>query len=522
MHHFSDMKRPFLLAAAVLAAAALAARVIAQAPPPANAVLEAIRREGTEDSQLEPLAQALLDSIGPRLTGSPGAAAAHVWAVAQYRAWGIEARSEKYGTWTGWRRGITHVDLREPRVRSLEGTLLAWSPGTGGPLEGEAVVLPAAASRAEFEAWLATAKGKWVLVSAPQRTCRPPETWERWATPEGLERMRRERADIDAAWARRVAMSGADARWLPVRLEEAGVLGVLSAPRSGGWGAHPVLNAWTLRAPMLGLGCEDYGLVFRLAENRQGPVLRIDAEGKFDGDVDVFNTLAVIPGSEEPEEYVVLSAHLDSWDAASGATDNGAGTVAVMEAMRILKELVPRPKRTIMAGHWSGEEQGLNGSLAFADDHPEVVRGLHALFNLDQGTGRVTRVSMQGLPGAGARFASWFSRVPTDLGGGVEVSAPGVRENGGSDHAAFVCRGAPAFNLESLEWDYRGYTWHTDRDTYDKLVFDDLRANAVLLAMLAYLASEDPEPLPQASEPGPGACRQPARSMVEFLENLLH
>ena len=505
-----------LFAAFVLAAPA--APSAAQAP--ADAVLEAIRREGGEGSRLEALAQALLDSIGPRLTGSPGEAAAHAWTVARYREWGIDARSEKYGTWTAWRRGATHVDLRAPRVRTLEATLLAWSPGTNGPVEGEAVVIPPAASAAEFEAWLPSAKGKWVLVSAPQPTCRPMESWERWATPDALERMKRDQAEADSAWARRLAATGTGARWLPMKLEEAGVLGVLSTGGSAGWGAHPVLNAWTLRVPMLTLGCEDYGLVFRLAENRQGSVLRVNAEADFGGDTDVFNTVAVIPGTEKPDEYVVLSAHIDTWDAASGATDNGAGTAAVMEAMRILKAVYPRPRRTIIAGHWSGEEQGLNGSLAYAADHPEVVRGLQALFNLDQGTGRVTRVNMQGLAGVGDRFGRWLARVPREMGSGVEIQSPGEADSGGSDHAAFACRGAPAFNLESLPWDYRGYTWHTDRDTYDKLVFADLRANAVLLAMLAYAAAEDPERVPHAPAVE-GACRQPARSMVEFLEKLL-
>ena len=517
MRDRSESKRAAVVAAA-LALAALAGPAAAQ--DRTGGVLEAIAREAAEGSRVEPLAQALMDSIGPRLTGSPGEAAAHAWAVARYREWGIDARSERYGTWTEWRRGITHVDLVRPRVRSLEATLLAWSPGTSGPVEAEAVALPAAATREEFDAWLAGAKGKWVLVSQPPLTCRPAESWTRWAVPEAAARMERARAEADSAWARRVAATGAKARWLPIRLEEAGVAGVLSTGGSEGWGAHPVHNAWTLRVPMLGLGCEDYGLLFRLAENRQGPVVRVDARGEFGGDVDVSNTVATIPGAERPGEYVVLSAHLDSWDAASGATDNGSGTVAVMEAMRILRRVLPRPRRTIVAGHWSGEEQGLNGSLAFAADHPEVVRGLQALLNLDQGTGRVSRVSMQGLAGAAAPFGRWLARVPAGVARGVEVVSPGEPEDGGSDHAAFVCLGAPAFNLESVPWDYRGYTWHTDRDSYDKLVLDEVRANAVLLAMLAYLASEDPERVPHAAA-APGACRRPARSMLEFLEALL-
>jgi Zn-dependent M28 family amino/carboxypeptidase len=271
---------------------------------------------------------------------------------------------------------------------------------------------------------------------------------------------------------------------------------------------------------MLDLDCEDYGLLFRLAGNGR-PMLRVDAGAEFGGDVPLFNTLAVIRGVEKPDEYVLLSAHLDSWDGASGATDNGSGTVVVMEAMRLLRQAYPRPRRTILVGHWSGEEQGLNGSLAFAADHPEVVRGLQAVFNQDQGTGRTRIVSMQGLTGAEAHFRRWLSRVPPQLGVRVELVTPGTADASGSDHASFVCRGAPAFNLESVEWDYRTYTWHTDRDTFDKLVPDDLRHNAVLTAMLAYLASEDPDRVPRERTAGPlPVCRKPARSMVEFFESL--
>jgi len=249
-------------------------------------------------------------------------------------------------------------------------------------------------------------------------------------------------------------------------------------------------------------------------------VVRVDARAEFGGDVPVSNTLAVLPGSARPDEYVVISAHLDSWDGAAGATDNGSGTVVAMEAMRILRAVLPRPARTIVAAHWSGEEQGLNGSLSFAADHPEVVGGLQALFNLDQGTGRVARIAARGAPDAAERARRWLSRLPPGLAGSVAAGPPPDDEAGSSDYAGFACRGAPAFNLESVEWSYRTYTWHTDRDTFDKLDFDDLRASAVLAAMLAYLASEDPERVPHAPAEG-GACRTPSRSMLEFLEKLM-
>jgi hypothetical protein len=230
--------------------------------------------------------------------------------------------------------------------------------------------------------------------------------------------------------------------------------------------------------------------------------------------------IAELRGREKREEYVVLSAHLDSWDPASGATDNGTGTVVMMEAMRILKAVYPNPRRTIIAGHWNGEEQGYNGSGSFAVDHPPVVAGLQALLNQDSGTGRIEAISMEGFSGAGPVFRRWLARLPSDVAGGVQLADPGTPGRG-SDQASFTCRDAPAFSLRSRNWNYETYTWHTDRDTFDKLVFDDLRNNAMLVAMLAYLASEEPERMPRARATAAGAsdampsCRRPARSWDE-------
>jgi hypothetical protein len=170
----------------------------------------------------------------------------------------------------------------------------------------------------------------------------------------------------------------------------------------------------------------------------------------------------------------------------------------MMEAMRILRSVYPQPKRTIVAGHWSGEEQGLNGSRAWREDHPEVVEGLQALFNQDNGTGRIVNLSMQGLTGVAPFFRRWFARMPPELVAEIRTDDPGMPSGGGTDNASFVCAGAPAFGLGSLSWDYGTYTWHTNRDTYDKIAFDEVRRNATLVAMLVYLASEEAERLPRA------------------------
>jgi Zn-dependent M28 family amino/carboxypeptidase len=165
----------------------------------------------------------------------------------------------------------------------------------------------------------------------------------------------------------------------------------------------------------------------------------------------------------------------------------------MMEAMRILKKVYPSPKRTILVGHWGSEEQGLNGSRAFVEDHPEIVKGIQAVFNQDNGTGRVVNLSGQGFLHSYEYITRWLSRVPDSIRNGVQTTFPGSPGGGGSDFASFLAVGAPAFSLSSLSWSYGNYTWHTNRDTYDKIVWDDLRSNAILTAVLAYMASEDPQ-----------------------------
>ena len=476
-------------------------RVPAQ-PEIREPTLQRIWEIGMEDSHVASLAQVLMDSVGPRLTGSPRQEAASDWAVKMYGSWGVEARNETYGTWRGWRRGITHVDLLEPRVRTLEATMLAWSPGTDGPVEAEVVTIPALRGPGDLREFLTRVEGRFVLVAFPEPTCRPDDNWEEWATPESLARMRGSRdqaRELFESGLRSAGVGGGSSpeRTLGPMLEAAGAAGILTSRWSEGWGVQKVFRAATDEVPTIDVACEDYGLLHRLASNGQGPRVRIEAEAEHLGDVPVANTIAVITGTELPNEYVLLSAHFDSWDAASGATDNGTGTVTMMEAIRILKEAYPAPRRTIMVGHWNGEEQGLNGSRAFAHDHPEIVQGLQVLLNQDNGTGRAARISMQGLVGPYAYFQRWLSNVPTEITQHITLGELGTPGGGGSDYASFVCAPAPAFSLSSLSWDYGTYTWHTNRDTYDKVSIDDVTMNATLTAMLAYQASEDPDRLPR-------------------------
>jgi Zn-dependent M28 family amino/carboxypeptidase len=229
-----------------------------------------------------------------------------------------------------------------------------------------------------------------------------------------------------------------------------------------------------------------------LTEDGSNPRLTLNLDAELLGERPVFNTVAMIRGTEKPDEYVVLSSHFDTWDGASGATDNGTGTLMMMEAMRILKQVYPRPKRTIISGHWTAEEVGTHGSRAFAEDHPEVIKGMQALFNQDNGTGRIVQIGGAGLPNAAEHLTQWLAQLPAPFREQINYQGPGRPAGRGSDDASFACHGTPAFNLGALGWNYGNYTWHTNLDTYDKIVFDDLRGNAAIAAMLAYLAAEDP------------------------------
>lgn len=457
-------------------------------------IIDQIVQEANEHSQLEQLGQELMDGIGPRLVGTPQMKQAHDWAVNTYAKWGIPARNESYGTWRGWERGITHIDMLSPRIQSLKGTQLAWNPSTSKKgVTAEVVVLPMVKDSIAFANWLPAVKGKLVMVSKLEPTGRPDYNWEEFATEESFEKMKKERTAANKAWRENMRNTGYTSRTIHQALEKAGAAGIISSYWSKGFGVSKIFSARTKKIPTVDLELEDYSMVYRLAARGEKPKLTIVAQSKELGEVPTFNTIAEIKGTEKPEEYVILSAHFDSWDGGTGATDNGTGSLVMMEAMRILKKVYPNPKRTILVGHWGSEEQGLNGSRAFVEDHPDIVKNVQAVFNQDNGTGRVVNISGQGFLHAYDYVGRWLHEVPQDISQHIETNFPGTPGRGGSDYASFVAAGVPAFSLSSLSWSYSNYTWHTNRDTYDKIIFDDVRNNAILTAILAYMASEDPE-----------------------------
>ena len=457
-------------------------------------VVEKMIDEVYNNSQVEKLSHELFDVIGPRLVGTPQMKNAHDWAVNKYESWGIKSYLHQWGVWRGWERGITHIDMLKPRVRTLAGRQLAWSPSTSKRgVTAELTKIPQINNKEDFDEWLKTVKGKFILVSQNQITGRPDSQWEEYSTEESFEKMKKDRDKISEDWYSNIRKSGYGYRDISKAFEDAGAVGLISSYWSKAFGANKVFSARTDKIPNVDLNLEDYTMLYRMVENGINPTVKIISTSTEHGVVPTFNTIAEIKGVEKPNEYVILSAHFDSWDGSQGTTDNGTGTIVMMEAMRILKKFYPNPKRTIMVGHWGSEEQGLNGSRAFVEDYPKIVENTQAVFNQDNGTGRVVSISGQGFLNSYDYLSRWLSAVPQDVTKHIETDFPGMPGSGGTDHASFVAAGVPAFNLSALDWEYWNYTWHTNLDSYDKIVFDDLKNNVILTAILAYKASEDNE-----------------------------
>ncbi|MBS1746379.1 MAG: M20/M25/M40 family metallo-hydrolase [Bacteroidetes bacterium] len=465
-------------------------------PPPKqnlDPIVQKMMDEENNNSQLKQLAHELLDKIGPRLVGTPKMQQANDWALAKYKSWGIDARNEKWGEWRGWDRGISHIDMISPWVKTLAGTQLAWCPSTKGKtISADVIILPDLADSLAYVNWLPNVKGKFVMISMQQPTGRPDADWKEYGLEESTKKMNAERDSLTSAWRKRISKTSYNTRTLPVALEKAGAAGIITNYWSKEYGADKIFAAYTKTIPTVDISLEDYGLVYRLVEDGTPVKLNILTDSKETGVQPTLNTIGEIKGVEKPNEYILLSAHFDSWDGGTGATDNGTGTLVMMEAMRLLKQFYPNPKRTILIGNWGSEEEGLNGSRAFAEDHPEIMKGLQASFNQDNGTGRIEEISGEGFLNAYEYLQRWLDAVPNDLKKDIKTTFPGTPSRGGTDNASFVAAGAPGFSLESLSWGYFSNTWHTNLDTYDKLVFDDIQKNVILTAILAYMASEDP------------------------------
>src|SRR5262245_24452879 len=267
--------RPHRLIACIAALVAIAQPARGQDNPTGDPVVQRIYDEGMKRSQAARLAQVLMDSIGPRLTGSPANRAANDWLLRTYKGWGVDAKNEQYGTWRDWTRGLSGLEPVAPPRRVLEATMHAWSAATpaGGVTADVALIPPASVlgDSAGFARWVATTKGKLVLLSAPLTSCRPDSDTKAWADSAVYQRARAQRDSAAADWTARWAVGKANTRSAPALLERAGAAGVLSNSWSRGWGVDKIQSARARTIPSFDVSCEDYSLLARLAANDQHP-----------------------------------------------------------------------------------------------------------------------------------------------------------------------------------------------------------------------------------------------------------
>jgi hypothetical protein len=511
----------------------------------------------------------LTDLNGPRLTGSPGQRKAADWAVRTLKDWGIaSARLESWGTFgRGWSLERFSMNLREPVYAPFAGIPKAWSSGTPGIVTGDVVLAPlfteaelerfenrdpgklAARIRRYAEENKGKLKGKIVLITPPRELAEPtaaeseryddkalakiaeapepiaaaPVEWPILSLPDDPNKSRRflegmPTEVVEDLWAERRRIGDR----LNAFFKEEGVLAVLSGDSRGKGGIFfaEAGGSWEAAAPVpppiVSLPPEPYDRLCRLTERKVAVKVEIDAQVKFyDDSPEGIDVVAEIPGGSKKDEIVMLGAHLDSWHSGTGATDNAAGSAVALEAMRILKSLDLPMDRTVRLALWSGEEQGLLGSRGYVRNHfgdpitmelrPEHAK-LSGYFNLDNGTGKIRGVYMQGNDMMRPIFEAWLKPFK-DLG----VTTISIDDTGGTDHLSFDSVGLPGFQFIQDPLDYGTRTHHSDLDVYDHIQAGDLMQASAVLASVVYDAATRPAMLPRKPLPKP----LPKRKSVE-------
>jgi carboxypeptidase Q len=490
----------------------------------ADDVATRIRAEGLAHSEVMALAAHLTDVTGPRLTGSASFRAAQAYAVAELTGWGaVRARVEPWGPFgRGWQLDHLEVSLTAPGYAPLLAYAKAWSPGTGGPLTGEPVLLNVTQPD-ELAAYRGTLRGRIVLFgparSIPAAT--PPARLSdedlaqlaiRPTGPTGFQPTPAQRATAELyhrKW--QLLYEEQPALVIEASSGPSGSVYVTASEMPTDAAGQPIGQPWDAHPPrvlpQMVMAAEPYNRLARLAAAHVPFAVRADLGVSFeDRDLMSGNVLADLPGTDQAREVVMFGGCLDSWHTATGATDNAAGAAVVLEAMRLLRAVGARPRRTIRLALWSAEEQGALGSKAYvvahlghrvmgADGQVTVSRGaeyddLDGYFNVDWGPGRLRGLYLQGNDAAAPLLRSWLAPV-ADLG----ASTVAPRPIGGTDHVSFDDIGLPGFQFIREIGESSGIA-HTNMDVFDRLNEDDLKQAATVLAILAYEAAMADDKLP--------------------------
>jgi hypothetical protein len=522
-----------LLAVAFLLAgtAALPLAVPAAAQPVDRATINRIMDEAFNRSEIMETAAYLTDRIGGRLTNSPQMRQAERWTQERFRAFGLSnVRAEPFEFGRGWSIASHSSRMTGPRTLTLRSIPVAWTPPTNGTISAGIVVAPMTEVD-HFARWRGQLRGKIVLISRPTAGSEPTDPAFRRLTDEDLrQRNTYQQPNYSPRSVERTLARADFAERLDAFLAEEGALAwVRQSYRDGGLvhgAGYSYRVGQTPRLPGVEMAAEDYRRLARLALTDAPPTLELASDVRFhDEDVNAYNILADIPGTDPRSGYVMAGAHLDSWVAADGAVDNAAGSAVVMEAARILQRLGLRPKRTIRFALWSGEEQGILGSLAYVERHlasrpaetdparrrlrPNQTwryrwpvtplpghRDLTAYFNLDNGSGRIRGIHAEGNVAAVPIFQEWLA--PFASMGATTVA---IQSTGGTDHVYLQQVGIPGYQFIQDPLDYSSRLHHTSIDTYDHMRAEDLRQAAVIMASFLWNAANRDDPLPRMPLP---------------------
>jgi carboxypeptidase Q len=489
------MIRPFILLTTLAFAAPLQAQSAVDTAGAGTLVAEALER-----SEVMKNLRHLSDVIGPRLSGSAAMRRANDWTAERFRAYGLATALEAYDFGVTWERGPLALRIVAPFDRAVTGHSWGWTVGTEGKTRKGPVVQVDLSTRDSLDRYRDRVRGAWVLPKPSNPVWNPDGPPP---TPEDSQRI----AAIVAARATLTADTSAAAVLerrqfqidLPYELRKAGALGTLVSGNK----EHALMTMSgspnrVAPLPNIVVSHEDYTLLERQLEAGVTPTLEAKVENKVGKSrVQQWNTVAELKGTELPGQVVILGAHLDSWDLGTGVTDNGAGSMVVLEAARVLARSGLKPKRTIRFILFSGEEQGLIGARAYAAAHAAQADSVQAVLVLDNGTGRIVGQALQGRPELEGLWRELLAPV-------AHLGAANIRDavKTGTDHLAFGFYGIPSFNFDQ---DPRGYfhTHHSESDTFDKAVGDDLKQASAVMAVTAFELANLPELLPRGAKPGP-------------------
>lgn len=479
-----------------------------------TAAFSKIKTAELNSSQVKQIAHYLTDVAGPRLTNSPGYKRAATWAIATMKKWGLtNAVLEPWGEFgRQWEIQDFSITMRVPYVQPVRAYPTPWSPSTNGVQQGEVLLLTPVQSMdtAYVKSHAADFKNKVILI-----TGNGDDGAEKFE-PSAIRLADTALANLKDSYMVERSMIDTEMWYLKVfakvdaMLKSAGAIALVAAGKSNingtivvqGYYGYKTSDPETL--PQLSMSSEDGQKIKRLITSGNKVELAINIKGNVStADTKGYNVIAEIPGTDPKlkSQLVMLGGHLDSWQAATGATDNAAGCIVMMEAVRLLDSLGLKPKRTIRIALWGGEEQGLLGSYHYAQNHfmdgdkltlkPEQAK-VSVYFNLDNGTGKIRGIYAQGNQAAKSIFSQWFKPF-NDLGAQTVT----LSNTGSTDHLSFDWAGIPGFQFVQDPIDYETRTHHSNLDDYDHLMIDDLKQAAIIVASFVYQASMRPDMLPR-------------------------